>query len=213
MILSAAGCAHKDRGDILDIPKIERFILHDYIEPDVLWISSIRQAVLLRGLRRSFLIVFLLALAFIILVISDTEISLNSFVTLAVLPIPIIAIASTIYHKQIIVTGSEKIYTRHKKQVANKEKNQRIGSSIVIIISGSLMSFLRAAPEMFSAAMPLLTLVAVIATGGMSFVIMFQICGQLYKIYLIKRYCPYLKTPADARYYKADEDETNSNDS
>ena len=193
----------------MDARRVEKFILFDYIEPDLLWISSIWKVTLFRGLRRSLLIAFVWSIALFILMLSDVDVGLNLFISLAVLPIPIVAVASVVYHRRIIIKDCEKIYAKHKNKLSNEARNQRIGSAIIMFVSVTLLSFARFVPEMFSAIMPLLSLVSVIAAGGLGFVIMFQICGQLYKIYLIKKHCPYLKTPADARHYIAD-DETNN---
>ena len=199
-----------DRGGVVvDVRKVEKFILFDYIEPDVLWISSIWKVVLLRGLRRFLLLPFVWFFAFVVLVDGDVEFSMNVFIILAVSPIPIIAIASVIYHRQIIAKGCEKIYARNKNKMSNKDKNQNTLLLLVLPVTGAIFAFSRLAPEVYSAITPLVSFMFAIAAGVFGFVILFQICGQLYKIYLIKKHCPYLKTPADARHYIVEDQASN----
>ena len=193
----------------MDIQRIEKFILYDYIEPDVLWISSVWKVILFRGLRRSFVVVFVLLLAFFMFRVPNTEMRLDFFIKLFAFLIPVIVMVSIVYYRQIIVKGSEKVYIRHKKEMANKDENRKIGFRISLATVGALYSFMRFAPKTYSIVAPLMFFVFAIMMCALGVLVLFQICGRFYKIYLIKKYCPYLKTPDDARYYK-NEDKTNN---
>ena len=192
----------------MDTPNIERFILHDYVEPEVYWLSSIWKVILLQGLRRSFGVAFFWLLAFLALMTTNVEPNFDSFITLSVLPIPIVAIASIIYYNQTMAKGPA-VHAKHKRKAFN------ITFPICLAILASILSisfvrFLRFPLEGYYPVIPVLFAYAVML-WVIGFIIIFQMFGQLYKIYLIKRYCPYLKTPADAQYYKA-EDEANSHE-
>ena len=186
----------------MDVEKVELFILQDYKEPDVVGEASVGREIFFQGVKRSFGVAFAWGLAFVALRVANIDMSLHFLVTIAASPVPIIVIVSTIYYRRIIAKG-------FKSKECNKEKNQKIALAFVFPLIGIPMlitSFSRVAPGAFSEAAPTMFLVCAIAAMVLSFILMFEVWGQFfYKIFLIKKYCPYLETISDARYYEVSE--------
>jgi len=184
----------------MDLQIVERFILHGYKESSVVWISSIWKIVLIRGLLRFILIAFVWLSAFMILMVENIDITLGFFLIFVISLAPITTIVATIYHKQIIMKGSGKISS--KFNLLNPLEHSFTPTSIKIGVAVAVAPLLtsRIAPEMYSTIFPIISFILAIVAGILGHLILFQVCGQFYKIYLIKKYCPYLRTPADARY-------------
>ena len=137
-----------------------------------------------------------------ILVLRDQMIDITHYLLITLLPIPLTAIFSIWRMKRFMESFTyesllAQIRADHVVEPKKWEKNLGYYYFIGLVI----ISFIRRQS-------PSIGLVIFVAIVPLLIVLFVDLSTSLlYLFYLLKKYCPYLKTPADARYYEPPEQE------
>ena len=184
----------------MDIGKVEKFILQDYEKSGPELKCSISSLLLTRGLLSFPILAFFWGFGAFLLSLSDINLSSN-FLILGILLIPITLTLSAKHYRQRII--------RMPDEASEKpEQNSKMRYGLGLIIALSSLPFLvgRMFPNLIVPLVFFDIMALILILFG--FVILFLTFGlTFYRLYLIKRYCPYLRNFEDRRYYGRDESE------
>ena len=207
----------------MDIRKVEKFILQRYTESEAksdsdqnrpIWVGR-----LMWGLGSCLFAAFIGALSILLLSALNINFSLRFF-AISISLVLVTAIISVKYCKRKIVQISDVAYEEPvpefspeelaKKTASNNRIAKRIIIGVHVIIILPLVILRQVAPD--GPYDFILITLGVIMALSLAFYMLFWVSEFFYKIYLIKKYCPYLVSIEDRRYDR-DTEERASDDS
>ena len=189
-------------GNEMELRAVERYIFARKKRTPFNSQSQVKEIFLQTGVLCS-----LVALAFMYIglrqFVAHTEIEMSAWLTaiIAVLLISLVAAIAIMKHKKEFEKSKSMTDEEVQRKFAKKgEPPWRTAISTVVFILAIMAvgNFLRNQhPDLY----PYISFLAIITCVS---AMQLQYSHNFFRVYLINKYCPYLKTPADTRYYKAD---------